>query len=46
LKTNRIVEGTVIRGDITSKADFRLEWELIGNFETTGKLVGIRKYYW
>jgi len=38
-KTNRIVEGTVIRGDIISKADFRLDGELIGNFESTGKLV-------
>ena len=38
-KTNRIVEGTVIKGDIVSKADFRLDGELIGNFESTGKLV-------
>ena len=38
-KTNRIVEGTVLKGDIISKADFRLDGELIGNFETTGKLV-------
>ena len=38
-KTNRIVEGTVIKGDIISKADFRLDGELIGNFKTTGKLV-------
>lgn len=38
-KTNRIVEGTVINGNIFSKADFRLDGELIGNFETSGKLV-------
>lgn len=38
-KTNRIVEGTVIKGDIVSKADFRLDGELIGNFQSTGKLV-------
>jgi cytoskeletal protein CcmA (bactofilin family) len=38
-KTNRIVEGTIIKGDIISKADFRLDGELIGNFETSGKLV-------
>lgn len=38
-KTNRIVEGTIINGDIISKADFRLDGELIGNFESTGKLV-------
>lgn len=38
-KTNRIVEGTVIKGDIISKADFRLDGELIGNFQSSGKLV-------
>jgi len=38
-KTNRIVEGTVIKGDIISKADFRLDGELIGNFQSAGKLV-------
>lgn len=38
-KTNRIVEGTLIKGDIISKADFRLDGELIGNFQSTGKLV-------
>lgn len=38
-KTNRIVEGTIIKGDIVSKADFRLDGELIGNFQSTGKLV-------
>ncbi|AWM13769.1 polymer-forming cytoskeletal protein [Flavobacterium sp. NRK F10] len=38
-KTNRIVEGTVIRGDIESKADFRLDGVLVGNYTSTGKLV-------
>jgi cytoskeletal protein CcmA (bactofilin family) len=33
-KTNRIVEGTIIKGDIVS-ADFRLDGELIGNFHST-----------
>ena len=38
-KTNRIVEGTIIKGDIISTADFRLDGELIGNFQSSGKLV-------
>ena len=38
-KTNRIVEGTSIIGDIVSKADFRFDGELIGNFTSQGKLV-------
>jgi cytoskeletal protein CcmA (bactofilin family) len=38
-KTNRIVEGTTIRGDIDSFADFRLDGHLIGNFTSKGKLV-------
>ena len=38
-KTNRIVEGTIIKGDINSQSDFRLDGELIGNFQTNGKLV-------
>lgn len=38
-KTNRIVEGTVIKGDINSQADFRLDGELIGNFQSNGKIV-------
>lgn len=37
--TNRIVEGTVITGDINSKADFRLDGVLIGNYNSSGKLV-------
>lgn len=38
-QTNRIVAGTVIKGDIVSEADFRFDGELIGNFQSTGKLV-------
>ncbi|GGD22890.1 bactofilin family protein [Flavobacterium orientale] len=38
-KTNRIVEGTKIKGDIHSLADFRFDGELIGNFHSNGKLV-------
>ena len=38
-KTNRIVEGTIIKGDIVSQADFRLDGELTGNFQTKGKIV-------
>jgi len=38
-KTNRIVEGTTIKGDIISQADFRLDGELVGNFASKGKIV-------
>lgn len=38
-KTNRIVEGTTIKGNIESVADFRLDGHLIGNFNSKGKLV-------
>lgn len=38
-KTNRIVEGTTIKGDVTSHADFRLDGELVGNFQSNGKIV-------
>lgn len=38
-KTNRIVEGTTIKGDIISHADFRLDGNLIGNFQSGGKIV-------
>lgn len=38
-KTNRIVEGTEINGDINSQADFRMDGHLIGNFTTVGKIV-------
>ena len=38
-KTNRIVEGTIIKGDIISQADLRLDGALTGNFQTIGKIV-------
>ena len=38
-KTNRIVESTIIKGDIISHADFRLDGELTGNFTSKGKIV-------
>jgi cytoskeletal protein CcmA (bactofilin family) len=38
-KTNRIVEGTKIVGDIISSADFRLDGHLTGNFQSNGKIV-------
>jgi cytoskeletal protein CcmA (bactofilin family) len=38
-KTNRIVEGTTIQGDIISPADFRLDGHLVGNLQSKGKIV-------
>ncbi|EAZ96944.1 hypothetical protein FBBAL38_05955 [Flavobacteria bacterium BAL38] len=38
-KTNRIVEGTSIIGNITTLADFRLDGKLTGNFSSEGKIV-------
>lgn len=38
-KTNRIVEGTIIKGDIETSGDFRMDGHLIGNFQTKGKIV-------
>ncbi len=38
-KTNRIVEGTILTGDIVSQADFRLDGGLTGNFSSKGKIV-------
>ena len=38
-RTNRIVEGTKITGDIVTQADFRIDGELVGNFKSSGKLV-------
>jgi cytoskeletal protein CcmA (bactofilin family) len=38
-KTSRIVEGTIIKGDIITKADCRFDGELIGNFQSSGKVV-------
>lgn len=38
-KTNRIVESTIITGNISSHADFRLDGDLVGNFQSNGKIV-------
>lgn len=38
-KTNRIVEGTSIHGDIVTAADFRLDGNVVGNFTSEGKIV-------
>lgn len=38
-KTNRIVEGTTITGEINTIADFRLDGKLIGNFISEAKIV-------
>ena len=38
-KTNRIVEQTVITGNIICTADLRLDGELIGDINCTGKIV-------
>jgi cytoskeletal protein CcmA (bactofilin family) len=38
-KTNRIVEGTVIKGDITTHADLRLDGKLTGNLIADGRIV-------
>lgn len=37
--SNRIVAETKFRGDIISKTDFRIDGEVEGNFQTSGKLV-------
>ena len=38
-KLNRIVEGTMIKGDIKGDSNFRIEGELEGTLDTLGKLV-------
>ncbi|HPW97463.1 MAG TPA: polymer-forming cytoskeletal protein [Flavobacterium sp.] len=38
-KTNRIVEGTTINGNVVSATDIRLDGQLIGNLQSKGKLV-------
>lgn len=38
-KTNRIVEETIIKGDLVSAADIRLDGQLMGNLQCKGKLV-------
>ncbi|AVM51304.1 polymer-forming cytoskeletal protein [Capnocytophaga sp. oral taxon 878] len=37
--SNRIVAETKFKGDIISKSDFRIDGEVEGTFQTTGKLV-------
>lgn len=37
--SNRIVAETKFKGDIISKTDFRIDGEIEGNFQTSGKLV-------
>lgn len=38
-KTNRLVEGTILQGNIVSSADFRLDGSITGNIKCQGKLV-------
>ncbi|MCG8576745.1 MAG: polymer-forming cytoskeletal protein [Flavobacteriales bacterium] len=38
-KLNRIVEGTNIKGDVKTDSNFRIDGELVGTLNTTGKLV-------
>lgn len=38
-KTNRLVEGTVIQGNISAPGDFRLDGSLTGDLKCGGKLV-------
>lgn len=38
-KISRISEGTIIRGEIVSDGDVRLDGELIGNFNSNRKLI-------
>lgn len=37
--SNRIVTDTKFKGEIVSKTDFRIDGEVEGNFQTSGKLV-------
>jgi len=39
LKPNTIVEGTIIKGDITANGDFRIDGKLIGSINSKGKIV-------
>lgn len=38
-KTNRIIEGTMIKGNIVSSVDMRIDGEIIGNVTCNGKIV-------
>lgn len=37
--SNRIVEGTKIKGEIISQSDFRIDGEVEGTIQTTGRIV-------
>jgi len=38
-KPNTIVEGTIIKGEITANGDFRIDGKLIGSINSKGKIV-------
>jgi len=38
-RLNRLVEGTIITGDIISESNIRIDGEVIGNITTTSKVV-------
>ncbi len=38
-RLNRLVEGTIIKGDIHSESNLRIDGEVIGNITTTSKVV-------
>jgi cytoskeletal protein CcmA (bactofilin family) len=38
-KPNTIVEGTVIKGEITANGDFRIDGKLVGSINSKGKIV-------
>ena len=37
--SNRIIAGTIIKGEVNSASDFRIDGEIEGNITTTGRLV-------
>ncbi len=38
-KLNRIVDGTIIKGDVKTDSNFRIDGMLVGTLDTMGKLV-------
>jgi cytoskeletal protein CcmA (bactofilin family) len=38
-KLNRLVEGTLVKGEVRTDSNFRLDGELVGTLNTLGKLV-------
>lgn len=38
-KVSRITEGTIIKGDIISETDFRIDGKLVGNFQSKEKII-------